>query len=100
MVKDTTLQIFLTIYHGSLLATFLYDYIIRSLVRMFEEGQARWDYLTNVALGILFMAVIVWLVLSVWAKIRSNLMISLIVLIVMFIVRASVGIPNMLGNLN
>lgn len=67
---------------------------------MFEEGQARWDYLTNVALGILFMAVIVWLVLSVWAKIRSNLMISLIVLIVMFIVRASVGIPNMLGNLN
>lgn len=97
MVKDTTLQIFLTIYHGSLLATFLYDYVIRSVVRMFQEGQARWDYLTNTALGLVFMVVIVWLVLSVWAKIRTNLMISLVVLIIMFIVRASVGIPNMMG---
>ena len=99
MVKDTTYQILLTIYHGTLLATFFYDYVIRSIVRMFQEGQARWDYLTNTALGLLFIVVIVWLVLSVWAKIRSNLMISLVVLIVMFIIRASVGIPNMLGKL-
>jgi len=95
MFSDSTLQIFLTIYHGSLIGTFFYDYIIRNAVRWFVSG-LQWQYIANVALGVLFVAIIIWAILSVWSKIRRNLLISLVVLIVIFIVRLAVGIPDTL----
>lgn len=93
MFQDSTLQIFLTIYHGSLIGTFFYDYIIRNAVRWFISG-LEWQYIANVALGVLFVAIIIWAILSVWSKIRRNLLISLVVLIVIFIIRLAVGIPD------
>lgn len=93
MFQDSTLQIFLTIYHGSLIGTFFYDYIIRNSVRWFMSG-LEWTYISNVALGIIFVAVIIWAILSVWSKIRRNLLICLVVLIVIFIIRLAVGIPD------
>lgn len=93
MFQDSTLQIFLTIYHGSLIGTFFYDYIIRNAVRWFISG-LQWQYIANVALGVLFVAIIIWAILSVWSKIRRNLLISLVVLIVIFIIRLAVGIPD------
>lgn len=92
--KDSTLQIFLTIYHGSLIGTFFYDYIVRNAVQWVYSG-LEWNYATNVALGILFVAVIIWAILTVWSKIRRNLLISLVILIIMFIVRLAIGIPDM-----
>jgi len=91
--QDSTLQIFLTIYHGSLIGTFFYDYIIRNIIRLVLNGPD-WTYISNIALGVLFLAIIVWAILSVWSKIRRNLLISLIVLIIIFIIRLAVGIPD------
>ena len=96
IIKDTTLQVFLTLYYGSLVGTFFYDYIIRNIVRMVQDN-IKWDYLTNIGLGVLFIAVVVWLVWSLLAKIRTNLLISLVVLIVMFVVRCAIGIPEIYG---
>jgi hypothetical protein len=93
MFQDSTLQIFLTIYHGSLVGTFFYDYIIRNAVRLFQYGP-EWTYVSNIALGALFVAIIIWAILSVWSKIRRNLLICLIVLIIIFIIRLGVGIPD------
>ena len=93
MFQDSTLQIFLTIYHGSLIGTFVYDYIVRNAVRLFTAG-LDWAYVSNIALGILFAAIIVWAILSVWSKIRRNLLICLVVLIVIFIIRLGVGVPD------
>lgn len=67
------------------------------MVRLVDDGNPKWDYLTNIGLGVLFIVVIVWLILSVWSKIRRNLLISWIILIIIFIVRASVGITNLMG---
>ena len=92
-MEDSNLQIFLTIYHGSLMGTFLYDYIIRNTVRIFEFG-VFWPYVSNIAMGVLFMLIIIWAILSVWRKIKQNLLISLIALIVIFVVRLGVGIPE------
>lgn len=94
MFKDSTLQIFLTIYHGSLIGTFFFDYIVRNAVRWVYTG-LQWNYAANVALGVLFVAIIVWAILSVWSKIRRNLLISLIILIIIFVVRLGVGIPDL-----
>jgi len=93
MLKDTTLQIFLTVYHGSLLGTFLYDYIIRSSVRVYSYG-FDWTNVSNIALGVVFFMIVVWAIQAVWAKIRRNLLILLSLLVVMFIVRLGVGIPD------
>ena len=93
MFSDSTLQIFLTIYHGTLIGTFFFDYIIRNAVRLFIDGP-QWPFVSNVALGVVFIAIIVWAILSVWGKIRRNLLISLLVLIVIFIIRLAVGIPD------
>ena len=93
MFADMTLQIFLTIYHGSLIGTFFFDYIIRNSVRLFIRGP-EWPYVSNIAMGVLFIAVIIWMILSVWSKARRNLLISLVVLIVMFVIRLGVGIPD------
>ena len=93
MFQDSTLQIFLTIYHGSLIGTFVYDYVVRNAVRLFTAG-LDWAYVSNIALGVLFAAIIVWAILSVWSKIRRNLLICLVVLIVIFIIRLGVGIPD------
>ena len=93
MFSDSTLQIFLTIYHGSLIGTFFYDYVIRNAVRLFMYGP-QWAYVSNVALGVLFIAIIIWIILSVWSKIRRNLLISLVILIFIFIIRLAVGIPD------
>jgi thiol:disulfide interchange protein len=95
LFSDSTLQIFLTIYHGSLIGTFFFDYIIRNAVRIFIDGPV-WQHVSNVAMGVLFIAVIIWMILSVWSKAKRNLQISLIVLIIIFIIRLAVGIPDTL----
>jgi len=93
MFQDLTLQVFLSIYHGSLITTFFYDYVIRNAVRLFLN-RPEWTYISNIALGVLFMAVIVWAIISVWSKIRRNLLICLVVLVIIFIIRLAVGIPD------
>ncbi len=95
MVQDSTLQIFLTIYHGQLLATFFYDYMIRNLVRLFYDP-IDWNIVTNIVLGGLFIMIIIWAILSVWGKIRRNLIVCTIILLIMFIVRLAVGIPDIM----
>ena len=86
MIEDSKLQIFLTIYHGTLIGTFFYDYLIRNIVRLVLNG-ITWAYVTNIALGVLFIAIIIWAILSVWSKIRRNLIICMIVLIIILVVR-------------
>jgi len=86
MFRDTTLQIFLTLIHGSFISTFLYDYILRNAVRVYLNG-AEWNYISHIALGVVLIAVIAWAILSVWGKIRRNLLICLVILIIMFIIR-------------
>ena len=95
-VSDSALQIFLTIYHGTLIGTFFYDYIIRNTIHLALYG-LKWTYLSNIIIGVLFIAIIIWAILSVWSKIRKNLMICLVVLIVMLAVRLGVGIPDMMN---
>jgi hypothetical protein len=95
MLSDSTLQIFLTIYHGSLIGNFFYDYVIRNAVHLFLYG-AKWTYVSNICIGALFIAVIIWAILSVWSKVKRNLLICCLVLLVMFIVRLSVGIPDLM----
>ena len=95
MFQSSILKLFLTIYHGSLIGTFFYDYIVRNTVRLFEFG-LDWKYVTNIGLGILFLLVIVWAIISAWRKIKMNLLISLIALIVIFVIRLGVGIPEMM----
>ena len=50
--------------------------------------------MSNIALGVFFLFVIIWAITSVWRKIKTNLLISLIALIIIFIVRLGVGIPD------
>jgi hypothetical protein len=95
MFSDSTLQIFLTIYHGSLLGTFFFDYILRNAVRIFHFG-LEWQYLSNVGMGVLFMFLIVWLILSVWKKVKRNLQLSVVTLLIIFVIRLAVGIPDIL----
>lgn len=95
MFKDSTLQIFLTIVHGTLIGTFCFDYIVRNSVRWFLSG-FNWVYISNVALGVVFAVIIIWAIISVWNKIRRNLFICLIVLVVIFIIRLCLGIPEMI----
>jgi hypothetical protein len=95
MVSDASLQIFLTIYHGQLLATFFYDYVVRNTVRLFFYSMS-WNMVTNVIVGLLFSIGIIWAILSVWSKIRRNLIITTVVLIIMLIVRLAVGIPYLM----
>ncbi|CAF0979081.1 unnamed protein product [Brachionus calyciflorus] len=91
--KDSTLQIFLTIYHGSLIATFFFDFIVRNTVRWITSG-LEWNYITNVILGIIFVAIIIWAIMSVWSRIKRNLLISLVVLIIILVIRLGFGIPD------
>ncbi len=91
MVKDSTLQIFLTIYHGQLLATFAYDYVVRNVVRLFFD-RIDWTLLSNIALGLFFIIAIVWAILSVWGKVRRNLIICAVVLVVLFVLRLVMGV--------
>jgi hypothetical protein len=88
-----TLQIFLTVYHGTLIGTFFYDYIIRNLVRIFVIDIA-WSYITNIVLGVVFLAFIVWAIMSVWRIVKRNLLIVFVILIVIFIIRLAVGITD------
>jgi len=53
-----------------------------------------WSYVSNIGLGVLFLLIISWAISSVWRKIKTNLLISLIALIIIFIVRLGVGIPD------
>ena len=91
MVQESTLQIFLTIYHGSLLGTFVYDYVIRNICRVVANGP-NWAYVSNIAMGVIFAAVIVWAILSVWAKVKRNLLICWFFLVLIFIIRLAVSI--------
>lgn len=95
MVQESSLQIFLTLYHGQLLATFFYDYIVRNSVRLFFQNVG-WNLVTNVIVGILFAIAIIWAVLGVWTKTRRNLIVTTVVLIIIFIVRLAVGIPSLM----
>ena len=96
MVQDASLQIFLTIYHGQLLATFLYDYVVRNTVKLFFV-QMNWSFIMNVIIGLLFSVFVIWAILSVWSKIRRNLVITTVILILMLIVRLTVGIPSLMN---
>ena len=95
MVSTNALQIFLTIYHGSLIGNFFYDYLIRNTVHLILYG-VKWTYISNMALGVVCIAVIIWAILSVWSKIRRNLNICCIALIVIFIIRLAIGVPDMI----
>jgi len=75
------------------MGTFFYDYVLRNSVRLFEYG-LDWKYVTNIVMGVIFLLVIVWAIISAWRKIRMNLLISLIALGVIFIARLGVGIPD------
>jgi hypothetical protein len=96
MFRDTSLQIFLTLIHGSFISTFLYDYILRNSVRVYLNGP-EWNYISHIALGVVFIAIIAWAILSVWGKIRRNLLISLVILIIIFIIRMANGIPDLMN---
>ena len=93
MVSDTTMQIFLSIYHGSLITTFLFENIIRNIVRLILNGPER-VYATNIALGVCYIAAVVWMIFTVWKKIKRNLLISLVILVIIFVIRLTVGIQE------
>lgn len=98
--SDSNLQIFLTLYHGSLVAVFFFDYIIRNTVRMILR-EVHWNYYSNIILGAVCIAVIIWAILSVWNKVRLNLLISFVILIIIFGIRIGLGVPeNTRGNSN
>lgn len=95
LFSDSQLQIFLSLYHGSLIGTFVYDYIIRNVLYCIQDAP-KWNYISNIILGAVCVFVIVWAVMSVWARVRRNLLISTLILLVIFIVRLSVGIPDLM----
>ena len=95
MVSTNVLQIFLTIYHGSLIGNFFYDYLIRNTVQLILYG-IKWTYISNMCLGVACIAVIIWAILSVWSKIRRNLYICCIALIIIFVVRFAIGVPDLM----
>ncbi len=97
IIEDKNLQIFLTLYYGSMASTFSYDYIVRNIVRLIQD-RIRWNYIVNTGIGILFLAITFWLISSMLAKIRTNLLISMILLIVMLVVRCAIGIPEFYGS--
>ena len=66
--------------------------MIRNAVRLFEYG-LDWTYVSNIALGLFFLFIIIWAIISVWRKNKQNILFCLIALIVIFIVRLGVGIP-------
>jgi hypothetical protein len=90
MDSDRSIQIYLTLYHGQLLSTFLYDNIIRNSVRLFFE-KLEWNTVTQIAVGVLYIFAILWAVWSVWKKIRLNLIISAIILLVILVARVVIG---------
>jgi hypothetical protein len=65
-------------------------------VRVYLNG-AEWNYISHIALGAVFIAIIAWAILSVWGKIRRNLLISLVILIIIFIIRMANGIPDLMN---
>jgi hypothetical protein len=91
--SDSNLQKFLTVYHGQLLSTFFYDLIVRNVVRL-VQNKLEWSYISNIALGVAFSLAIIWAIFAVWARVRRNLIICLVVLVVIFVVRIGVGIPD------
>ncbi len=48
--SDSQLQVFLSLYHGSLIGTFVYDYIIRNALYCFQDSP-KWTYISNIVLG-------------------------------------------------
>jgi hypothetical protein len=95
MESDRSLQIFLTLYHGQLLGTFFYDLIIRNCVRLFYD-KLEWNMVTQIALGVFYIFAILWAVLSVWRKIRLNLIISSVILLVILVARIVVGTTDII----
>lgn len=96
MFDEKTLQIVLTTSYGSLLATFIYDYIFRNSVRLHFSSYSStllfWYMIANIVFGFVFIIIVTWSILNVWSKIRRNLLIMLIALIIIFIVRLFVAI--------
>ena len=90
MDSDRSIQIYLTLYHGQLLSTFLYDNIIRNSVRLFFE-KLEWNTVTQIAVGVIYIFAILWAVWSVWRKIRLNLVISGIILLAILAARVVIG---------
>ena len=97
MFQDMTIQIFLTVFHGQFCANFFYDYIIRNSVRLFFDG-LQWSFITSIVLGVFFIATIIWAVLCVWGKQKRNLIISAIILLVILVIRISLGAIEMVEN--
>ncbi len=97
--SDSNLQKFLTAYHGQLLSTFFYDLIVRNVVRLIQNDRIEWPTISNIVLGVVFSLAIVWAIFAVWARIRRNLIICLVVLVVIFVVRIGVGIPDFIDRL-
>ena len=93
--EDLSLQIFLTMYHGTLLAVFVYDNIIRNAVRV-AWGETYWTIIASIPLGCLFILVILLNVRNVWRKVARRLMINFIMLAVMFVVRLVIGILDII----
>jgi hypothetical protein len=97
MFTDTTLQIFLTLYHGQLMSILFYDYVVRYSVSAFLN-KPDWNVLTSIGLGVVGIIAILWATKSTWAKNKRNLLVWSICLAVMFVVLMSIGIVNLTEN--
>ena len=83
MLQDSNLQIFLTLYHGSLIGTLTFDFIVRNIFRALEDGPQTM-YVSNVTVGILFVAIIVWAINSMWFHEKHKIYSCLLVLVAIF----------------
>ena len=97
MISLHNLQIFLTLYYGSIVSSSVYDYIIRNIVHFALYGM-RWTYISNIIIGLVFVTLAAWLVWSVWSRKRMNLFFCLGALIIMFAARLAIGIPDLVMN--
>jgi hypothetical protein len=96
LFQENALQIFLTLYYGQLLGTFVFDYIVRSSIEILYANY-EWNMLTFVILGIVFCVAVGWALMATWSKNRRQLVITTIVLISIFVIRLIVGIPSKLN---
>ena len=83
MFQDSTLQIFLTLYHGSLIGTISFDFIVKNVFRALENGP-ECVYVSNVAVGILFVAIVVWSINSMWLHEKNKVYLCLLILVAVF----------------
>ncbi len=86
------LKAIITAYHGHLLATFFYDYVVRNCVRLFFYP-IEWSFLVGIVLGSLFSAAIIWSIVVVYKfKSLKQVTISLVLLCAIFTIKLITGI--------